>query len=407
MAILSVLGGAFMTPKTQWYRSMVSRIPIPDRYAFPFSHPYGAATKIRVWVHGASAGEWETLIPIVERMSDGSIEWIMTTFSRSGLSSVQKFSNELAGKNESVIYAGLSPREGDWLKALTLMKPKFCMTAKYEAWPEWWMSLNELSIPLVIIQTQWRSSLATAKGVLTTFLCPLPKLYLNTPMGKDTEIRKHFPDADVFPTFDPRKDRIRDRMIEREAQTVEKLKPAINLPKPWGVLGSVWPSDLPILMNVLKKTKDTIWVVPHDLSTKNLDKIMSYLPSDLTVIWSKWSDRKIEAPQFIIVDQFGWLAELYSLASWAYVGGGFGQGIHSTLEPGVLGVPVSSGPKRVAEFSETEWLSAQNILTIVKKPKDFELWRESLTISDAKRSFTEIEGGTQKVVDWIKEKLWK
>lgn len=396
-----------MTPKTQWYRNMVARIPIPDRYAFPFSHPYAKPLKKRIWVHGASAGEWESLIPIVSRLSDLDIEWVMTTFSRSGLGSVQKFSNELAGKNRKVIYAGLSPREGDWLRALQLMQPDFCMTAKYEAWPEWWMSLSELKIPLVIIQTQWRSSLATAKTVLQTFSCPLPALYLNTPMGKDTEIKKNFTDADVFPSFDPRKDRIRDRVLENESKTAERLKPAQSLSRPWGVLGSVWPSDFPVLMNVLKKTKDTVWIVPHDLSAKNIAKISSYLPKDRMVMWSQWGDKKITDPQFILVDQFGWLTELYSYADWAYVGGGFGQGIHSTLEPGVLGVPVSAGPKRVAEFSETEWLKAQNILTIVKKSKEFELWRESLVLSDAKRSFREIEGGTQKVVDWLKEKLWK
>jgi len=67
----------------------------------------------------------------------------------------------------------------------------------------------------------------------------------------------------------------------------------------------------------------------------------------------------------ILVDEMGFLAEFYELADWAFVGGGFGKGVHSTLEPACHGIPVFCGPSGAESFTEIQLLQEKEQLRVV------------------------------------------
>ena len=70
----------------------------------------------------------------------------------------------------------------------------------------------------------------------------------------------------------------------------------------------------------------------------------------------------------------GFLSELYSAADWAWVGGGFGKGIHSTLEPSIHGIPVGVGPRGTSQFAEVEALTGSGQLSVVSSSSDLGCW---------------------------------
>ena len=62
------------------------------------------------------------------------------------------------------------------------------------------------------------------------------------------------------------------------------------------------------------------------------------------------------------------------MADWAFVGGGFGVGIHSTIEPAIHGIPIAVGPAGTQKFSEVQQLEASGQLRVVRHSEDIQAW---------------------------------
>ena len=121
------------------------------------------------------------------------------------------------------------------------------------------------------------------------------------------------------------------------------------------ILGSVIPSDYHVVFGGLKKIFPSgqgdleqenvrLIVVPHEPVESEISEIIRIL-DDWKIGWSKLSEfGEDETPSALIVDEVGLLADIYSIGRCAYVGAGFGAGVHSVIEPAVHGCPVSFGP---------------------------------------------------------------
>ena len=116
-------------------------------------------------------------------------------------------------------------------------------------------------------------------------------------------------------------------------------------------MGSAWMEDLRALVPAMKKGEGTLWVVPHSLKSENLKTMQAYLTEHLP-------------GRFVLIKEMGILLELYSIADRVWVGGGFGAGIHSTMEPAIYSIPIGCGSKRAHEFYETHELQRSGWLTI-------------------------------------------
>ena len=354
-----------------------------------------ASNKACVWFHAASAGELEILWEVILETSRTGSKIVITVFSVSGLVPLKRLVDELEVLGNCVAHFGLSPFESYWEASLKKFKPDLFVTAKYEAWPDIWCSLSLLNIPILIVNASSRPSLLLAKKMCTWLGVTVPSIIFTAQEQEALNLAQHFPKSDVVILADPRWDRVmkRSRIGNLRAQKlVEQLK---ELPRPWGVLGQIWPEDLNLWLPSLIDFTGTLWIVPHKVDLKHMkatlrkleepsQKVSSVSRYILTSALNEKSEKNIQemggkvaadsSTPFVIVDEMGFLSELYSAVDWAYVGGGFTRSPHSTIEPAIYGIPVSVGPKRIDEFPEIRQLQIIDQLTVLHDAPEIKSW---------------------------------
>ncbi|MCL4538701.1 MAG: hypothetical protein M1378_03745, partial [Bacteroidetes bacterium] len=161
-----------------------------------------------------------------------------------------------------------------------------------------------------------------------------------------------------------------DRVYGRRAANniSEKIPFVLNDPKKIVVvLGSTWRQDTDILapgLNRLSKrcTSLTVLVVPHEPTSEEVGRLRLQFPTARVMSEIGAGEGEFS---FLIVDRVGILSQLYVLGDVAYVGGGFGAGVHNVLEPAVYGIPVITGP-RIERSDEAIQLMQTGALFFVK-----------------------------------------
>ncbi len=184
---------------------------------------------------------------------------------------------------------------------------------------------------------------------------------------------------------DPRFDQVFLR--SRNQGRVAHLKPLFEN-RTVLVAGSVWEKDEQLLLPVWKKLDErpALLLVPHEVNTEKMERLyreLQNLSLDFMAV-SVLNDTFDPERQILVIDQTGYLAELYALASIAYVGGGFGVNVHNTLEPAVQGIPVLFGP-RYHNSPEAEGLVAAGGATVIHDQKELAEALETLTTDCAQR----------------------
>ena len=381
----------------------------------------GAPQVARIWFHAASAGELESLWPLIVLAGGDKSGIVVTILSESGWSGLERLRQKLQEIGAFVLFMGYSPWEGGWGSRLEEFKPDFFVTVKYEAWPDLWMSLQEHKIPLVIIGARVRRSLRLAKKMTEFLTGELPRLFLFPCDPQDAEdLSVLFPQATLRVVDEPRWERVFDRAKSGNLRAVELTRACRLLPRPWGVIGNAWLEDLRFLFGTgsSKLFQGTLWIVPHQLKAGNIAKIeafltrqgMSYVatqglsvealalrlrspcnpggtagsscvspsvsPSVSPCVSPRVSPWGTSALPAVLVNEMGFLSELYSSADWAYVGGGFGAGIHSTIEPAIHGIPIAIGPEGAQKFSEVGQLQRTGQLSLLRDSTDLSAWMD-------------------------------
>ena len=337
------------------------------------------SNQTRIWYHAASAGELESLWPLIESSAQSGQEIIVTVFSPSALRGLKKLQDSLRTQSAKLIFSGFSPWEGEWKEVFQKVRPDAFITYKYEAWPDLWISAAEEEIPIVIVGARPRTSLNVARRVCELFLGKLPRLlFLPFQQTDQLGLQNSFPNSSLEIVGDPRWERVLARSKLGSPRAKELLDRFALMPRPWGVMGSVWQQDLEFWKNSISEVKGALWVVPHCTDSESIEKIESFLLElGLKPVRSSNSPFT-EKTQCILVDEMGILAELYSQADWAYVGGGFHAGVHSTIEPAIYGVPISIGPKRAHQFAEIEEMCQSGQVTLLQEEKDLTEWARRL-----------------------------
>jgi 3-deoxy-D-manno-octulosonic-acid transferase len=115
-------------------------------------------------------------------------------------------------------------------------------------------------------------------------------------------------------------------------------------------------------------------------------------------------------PNCILVDEMGFLSELYSSSDWAFVGGGFGAGIHSTIEPAIYGVPVAGGPRGASQFSEIQHLTESGQYTQLKTSDELIQWVKQYPEYQARKQEWILQaqercGAAQKIMSFLRDEI--
>jgi len=151
-----------------------------------------------------------------------------------------------------------------------------------------------------------------------------------------------------------------DRVAEiarngRVIPLVEKFKNNSQLV----VAGSTWKPDEELLVEYIHAHPDIKFIIaPHETKRVNIDRLINLLKTSY-IYYTKATEDTVENYQVLIVDTIGLLSSIYKYADLAYIGGGFGVGIHNTLEAAIFGMPIAFGPNYLKFNEATEMVKLQ------------------------------------------------
>ena len=289
----------------------------------------------RIWFHVSSLGEFEQARPVIEKLKEKKpeLEIILTFFSPSGYNIRSTYSKA------SVFYLP-ADIPGNAAKWIDIVKPDFAVFVKYDLWPGYLRQLAERNIPAVLISAHWkRSQMFTSWNMPPTraLLHSFRQIFLQQPDDVYFFRGKGFQNLSV--AGDTRIDRSLQLPMEAASKIPDTLKalPPFDL-----VAGSTWPPDEKRLSEAIQQLNLSLLIAPHDTSEETIERLMTTFPFQVMRLSSYKAGDPI--PNVMIVDSIGLLAYLYSLGKIAYVGGGFGAGIHNTLEPMAHSKPLIFGP---------------------------------------------------------------
>ena len=174
------------------------------------------------------------------------------------------------------------------------------------------------------------------------------------------------------------------------------------------IFGSIWPNDVSIFAPWLNQSTNPYFIIlaPHDISQGMRKKITSHIGKEYKLL-SECHDQT-QPEDGIMVDTIGDLAHLYQYGHIAYIGGGFGKGIHSILEPVAAGLPVIFGPN-YHRFQEAKELIHLGAAISIKSSHEFKEAMEFFSNEDHYRAakqgiasfLSHHQGATLKVVQYL------
>ncbi len=287
-----------------------------------------------IWIHAASLGEFEQGRYLIDRIAIDYPQYkiALSFYSPSGYVPRKNYKNA-----DMIFYMPLDTRHNAKVFIETLT-PSLTIFIKYDFWWNHLYTLQSLSIPTVFISSEIRPEQYFIKrklGNIRNLLSGVDHYYVQTQNSADVLHSVGITNATV--TGDSRLDSI----LHEEVKELPIQKEILN----WKgnqkciIYGSVHLSDIDVLKSMLTLEAKHL-IVPHDIDLANITAIQSHLPTSIV-----YSQSGLQGSTVAILDQIGVLRHIYNTADLVYIGGGFGKGIHNTLEPLVQLVPILIGPK--------------------------------------------------------------
>lgn len=291
-----------------------------------------------IWMHCASVGEFEQGRPILERIrSDYPAHLIVLTFfSPSGYELRKHYSGV-----DQVLYLPLDTLKNA-RRFIQMLNPQLAIFIKYEYWLNILMACKKANIPCILVSAYFRPQQIFFRWYGSVFLKALRNFSMIVVQDKHSKtLLLKYGINRVVEAGDTRFDRVLQIASSRnEIPLVE----AFISQHTCLVAGSTWPADEEILAQSLSHfPKLKYIIVPHEIDRHHINQLKKRMPG--AVLYSHIHEAgNLADGQVLILDQIGLLSGLYRYADFAYVGGGFGKGIHNILEAAVYGIPVFFGP---------------------------------------------------------------
>jgi len=329
----------------------------------------------RIWFHASSLGEFEQAKPVIEILKHSGYHIIVSFFSPSGYEHSLNYSMA-----DVITYIPLdSIKNGR--RFVQLIKPKVVVVMRYDLWMNHLIAAKEFGAKIIVADATFSMKLFNRAEFLRDFYRKLYSL-ADIILPTTSEHKKMFDfflgkDISII-AGDTRFDRVYSRSFSSNASGSpldgligfgeSNAKDARRIVM---VLGSTWREDVDVLGEGLKKLSKKIpalrvLIVPHEPTVDEVQRLLNKFPtarvlSEIT----KGTASENKPFNFCIVDRVGLLTQLYVLGNIAYVGGGFGAGVHSVLEPAVYGIPIITGP-RIERSDEAMQLMQDGALFFVK-----------------------------------------
>lgn len=310
----------------------------------------------RIWIHCASLGEFEQGRPVIEAIKQQFPQYkiILTFFSPSGYEARKNY--EFA---DLVCY--LPPDfKNNAEQFIKISNPKTVIFVKYEFWLNYLFELSHKQIPTYLISAVFKPHQPFFKWYGAPFVKAL-KTY-KTIFLQDQHSKELLGKLQVNTGVvcgDTRIDRV--IKINSEGRIVSELE-KFSESSFTIIAGSSWPKDETILLESFKNLcskypKLKLVIAPHEIDAKHIAYIESELNKN-NLSYTLFSKKENSSNQNVyLLDTIGLLSSSYKYGKLAYIGGGFDNGIHNTLEPAVYGLPVIFGPNN-KKFNEAQDLKS-------------------------------------------------
>ncbi len=292
-----------------------------------------------VWFHAASLGEFEQGRPVMERLreKEPNTKILLTFFSPSGY----EIRKNYTGADYIYYLPGDTP--GNAARFVRTFRPDAAVFVKYEFWYNYLNELHHNRIPVYLISAIFRPEQPFFKswgGLHRKMLSFFDRLFVQD--GQSIELLKNIGITRTHLTGDTRFDRV--KQIADAAKEIETVRLFCN-GHPAMVCGSTWPPDEDILMDYINNYSGNYkWILaPHEIGENHIRNIMDKCHKKIARYTQMPAD--IAECKVLIIDCIGLLSSVYRYGNISYIGGGFGVGIHNTLEAAVYGIPVIFGPK--------------------------------------------------------------
>ncbi|HHN48068.1 MAG TPA: 3-deoxy-D-manno-octulosonic acid transferase [Bacteroidales bacterium] len=356
------------------------------------------------WFHCASLGEFEQGRPVIEAFKNQNPHYriLLSFFSPSGFE-VRK--NYIHADHVCYLPAD-TPFNAH--KFIDMVKPGLVVFVKYEYWLNFIDEITKRDVPLYVLSANFRPDQFFFMWYGKWFLKRLKKItrfFVQNRQSADL-LAKHGINQ-VTISGDTRFDRV--AAIANEKSGLPLIEAFIAGHDEVIVAGSTWQADETLLAKLFKENpgKFKLIMAPHQVHEAHIKALEELFPG-LTVRYSELQQNMVVQRPVLIIDSIGMLSKLYRFGRYAYVGGGFGAGIHNVLEAAVYGIPVIFGPNH-QKFTEALELiaggGAFGIRDYNGLAKAFDHlasnsnWQQSARA--ARDHVNQRTGATEKVMEWI------
>lgn len=309
-----------------------------------------------VWFHAASLGEFEQGRPLMERLRQEHPEYkiLLTFFSPSGYEVRKNYDGA-----DIITYLPIDTVTNA-RRFLRTIRPVMAFFIKYEFWYNYLHILRHRGVPTYSVSSIFRPDQVFFRSYGRQYGRVLRCFTHFFVQNKESEqLLATLGLTNVTVTGDTRFDRVLQiKEASKQLPIVESFVQSpegSNAPKVF-VAGSSWQPDEEIFIPFFNEHKDwKLIIAPHVIAESHLNQIMSLLRGRKVVRYTQTTPDEATTADVLIIDCFGLLSSIYRYATVAYVGGGFGVGIHNILEAAVWGVPVLFGPNN-EHFQEAQAL---------------------------------------------------
>lgn len=357
-----------------------------------------------VWLHVASLGEFEQGRPLMERLKreypDRKI--LLTFFSPSGY----EIRKNYAGA-DYIFYLPLDLPH-NVRRFLDIVKPEAALFVKYEFWLNMLGELRRRGIRTFVVSAIFRRNSVFFKWYGWLWRRALKSFEILFVQNEESKsLLAELGHENVIVAGDTRFDRV--AAIAAAAKRIEligRFKGSHRLM----VAGSTWGPDEEILLELIDRNPEIRFIIaPHEMEESRIEHLLRSVRGGALRYTQCGEETSFENCQVLVLDTVGILSSVYGYAEWAYIGGGFGVGIHNTLEAATFGLPLAFGPN-YAKFKEARDMIALGGARSVSNAEELIAWfaplrdderiyRETARIT--KEYTSKNQGATKLIIDTV------
>jgi 3-deoxy-D-manno-octulosonic-acid transferase len=360
-----------------------------------------------VWIHCSSLGEFEQGRPVIESLKKEqlNVQILLTFFSPSGYEIRKDY------KQADGVFYLPADTLSNAAKFVDISRPSLVIFVKYEFWANYLFTLKSKEIPIISISTIFREDqrfFKSKSGFWVNVLKCFDHFFVQN--SKSAELLRQLSINSFTIVGDTRFDRV----VEIANQTwSDPILDSFCKGRQILVIGSSYSTEEIIAKEVQSNIPELALIIaPHEVNENRVQEMLSYFGEE-AMLWSENNSESEQTKNVLIIDSIGKLSMIYRYADVVLIGGGYGKGIHNTLEAAVYGKALFFGPTW-QKFDEARGLIECGGALSVESPPDLvqsmcQILNEPEMMhqmgSNSKRFVSENLGATEQIMMYLSAKL--